>query len=80
MMKPLPTGGFQWEHDLKKFSGPQYILELESHGSKCYFLEVGYYSINLLLYKVNEILCRLIYTMTPNYMTYTMSFLWHQNK
>ena len=45
MGKPLATGNFQWvrgDH-LKKFSDPNYILQLDSHASKGYFLEVKYY-------------------------------------
>ena len=42
MGKPLPTGNFQWVlgRELEKFSDPDYILQLDSHGSTCYFLEV----------------------------------------
>ena len=42
MSKPLPTGNFQWVlgRELEKFSDPNYILQLDSHGPTCYFLEV----------------------------------------
>ena len=76
MGKPLPTGNFQWVRggDLKKFSDPTYIQQLDCHASKGYFLEVKYYYCYYYYYMVVVVLLQVDLDYDPSLHDYHNEF------